>query len=179
LTTLADLDSHTRDFLTALHSATDGDTGAQISMYTVGETVGIDREASSETAEDLMGLGLVEIRTLAGAIGLSQAGADLMAGPPAAGGDPARRLGTASPMSADQCALVETLLAALKHDIGSRGLSYETIAEIVADCRTIEAQMTSPKPKTAVVRECLGGLMAIAAAHGQTEWQNRLQELLG
>ena len=163
MTPLSDLDGHTREFFTALHSATEGDTEAQISMYAVGETLGLDREASSETAEDLMALGLVEVRTLAGAIGLSQQGAELLAGASDNKGDAAQRLGTESPMNAFQCELVEKALTELKHGLGSSGLAYETLSEIIAHVRTIEAQMTSPKPKTTIVRECLAALADASA----------------
>jgi hypothetical protein len=39
-------------------------------MYDVGEGLGMDRDTSSRVAETLIGLQLVEIRTLSGGIGI-------------------------------------------------------------------------------------------------------------
>jgi hypothetical protein len=178
LTTLSDLEGNARDFFMAIHRATEGQTDPQISMHTVGETIGLDREASSAAAEDLMALGLVEIRTLAGAIGLSSEGADLMADPSGSEGGHARRLGTESPMSSSQHEMVEAVLIELKHGLASSGLAYEGLAEMMADIRTIEAQIASPRAKTAIVRECLASMMAVAAQHRQEDWQRQLETLL-
>jgi hypothetical protein len=179
LTTLSDLDTTARDFILELHRSTEGNTDAQVSMYTIGEAFGLDRDASTTVAEDLMAQGLVEIRTLAGAIGLSDQGADLMADGRDTGGGDGLRLGTASPLTPFQCEGVDALLTQLKSELGRSGLAFEALSEMIADIRTIETQMTSPNPKTAIIRECFMSLQQTAAANRQTQWQRLVEGLLG
>jgi hypothetical protein len=81
-------------------------------------------------------------------------------------------------MDEHQRALVEQLLTTLKAEVGSQSLDYEALAEMIADVRTIEAQLTSPRAKTAVVRTCLEGLCTLAAAQGAPQWQARLEAML-
>ena len=61
-------------FLTALHQKAGGDTGFVVSMYEIGEAIGMDRDLAQKTAESLMGEGLVEIKTLSGGIGITESG---------------------------------------------------------------------------------------------------------
>ena len=145
-------------------------------MYTMGETIGLDREASERAAEDLIARGLVEIRTLSGGIGLSEEGAGLLAETDA--GHAADRLGTASPLSPPQYEVVERTLTRLKTDLGERGLPFETLSEMIADIRSIEAQLASPKAKTTVIRACFSSLRDAARDARQTEWQQLLESLL-
>ena len=173
--TSMDLSPPSRQFLEDLYARTGDDPGAQISMYELGAAMGLEREESRTTAEDLMAEGLLEIRTLSGGVGLSEEGRALFTrsddGETASADD---RLGEASPMDARQRELVEQALTQLKADLGGQNLAFETLTEIVADVRTIEAQLTSPRPKTAVVRTCLEGLRDLAAP----QWQERLGVIL-
>ena len=179
MTTLSDLEPAARDLFMELHRATDGSTQAQASMYTLGEAIGLDRDASAAAAEDLMAHGLVEIRTLSGAIGMSDQGASLMTDGNDGGSSHVLRLGTTSPLDTSQSELVEQVLTRLKSELGQSGLAFEALSEMTADIRTIEAQMASPKPKTMVVRECFASLLNTAMANQQTEWQRIVEALLG
>jgi len=89
------------------------------------------------------------------------------------------RLGTASPLNTAGCEQVEHVLARLKSDLGQSALAFEALSEMIADIRTIEAQMASPKPKTMIVRECFASLLKTARENRQKEWQQILEELLG
>ncbi|MGD9241452.1 MAG: hypothetical protein PVG69_15590, partial [Desulfobacterales bacterium] len=71
----SELDESVQHFLIQLFEQTRGDTSAQVSMYDVGKDIGLDRDTSSRVAQDLIGLQLVEIRTLSGGIGISAEGA--------------------------------------------------------------------------------------------------------
>ena len=179
MTTLSDLETAARDLFMELHRTTEGNTEAQASMYTLGEAIGLDRDASAAAAEDLMAQGLVEIRTLSGAIGMSDQGASLMTDGKDGGSNPILRLGTASPLEPSQCELVEKILTRLKSELGQSGLAFEALSEMTADIRTIEAQMASPKPKTMIIRECFTSLLDTARANQKTEWQGTLEDLLG
>ena len=59
--------------------------------------------------------------------------------------------------------------------MGNQKLDYEALTEMMADVRTIEAQLISPRAKTAVVRVCLEGLRDLAAS----PWRERLDTILG
>ncbi len=170
-----DLSPSSRQFLETLYTQTGDDADAQISMYDVGAVMGLDRQESTTTAEDLMAAGLLEIRTLSGGVALSDAGRAVVH-QDAADQTPSEneRLGQNSPMDARQCELVENLLTLLKADVGEQNHTYETLSEMIADVRTIEAQLISPRPKTAVVRACLEGLRDLAAP----QWKERLAAML-
>jgi len=73
--TSSELDETGQQFLIHLFEQTGGDPGTQVSMYDVGEGLGLDRNTASRVAETLIGLQLVEIRTLSGGIGISADGA--------------------------------------------------------------------------------------------------------
>ena len=176
MTQLSDLDTAAQALFEELNRITEGNPAAQASMYTMGENVGLDREESARAAEDLIAIGLVEIRTLAGGIGLTEEGASLQAEDDDGGGS--RRLGTASPLNPSQQELVEQTLTRFKAEIGERGLPFETLSEMIADIRSIEAQLASPKAKTEIIRACFNALRDAAGQYGQTEWQRILDRLL-
>jgi hypothetical protein len=61
-------------FIVELYHRTQGDSSIKVSMYDIGESLGIDRKLSLRTAEELIGTGLVEIKTLSGGIGITADG---------------------------------------------------------------------------------------------------------
>jgi len=61
-------------FLVELYVQTQGDPSTTVSWFDIGETMGLDREASTRLAENLFGTGLAEIKTLSGGIGITAAG---------------------------------------------------------------------------------------------------------
>jgi hypothetical protein len=171
-----DLSPPSRQFLENLYTRTGDDADAQISMYDLGTAMGLDREESRITAEDLMAEGLLEIRTLAGGVALSEAGRAFCGGNDAGeAGAQDDRLGEDSPMDSRQYELVEQTLTQFKAEIPTLNLPYDAMAEMIADVRTIEAQLTSPRAKTAVVRVCLGSLRDRASS----VWRERLDVILG
>jgi hypothetical protein len=157
MTTLNELNEPDRQFLNRLFEQTGGQTSRQVSMYDVGAGLGWEREATSRTAQDLMAAGLVEIRTLSGGIGLSTAGAETLAADATAEqtvpGLPG--LGTGRILDPDACQAVAQVCDGIKAQAGALGLDFDSIAELVADLKTIADQLASPRPKTAVIREGL------------------------
>ena len=174
-----ELDPTSRQFLETLHAQTGEDAEAQASMYDLGAAIGLDREQSAFTAEDLMAEGLLEIRTLSGGVALSPEGQALFnTEDPDPSAETDRHLGTDSPMDERQRDLVEGLLAYLKVEMMAQSFSFETLSEIVADVRTIEAQLASPRAKTAVVRTCLEGMRDLTADRLSSPWHERLVVVL-
>ena len=65
-----DIKEHLPLFLVELYHRTLGDGSVKVSMYDIGDSLGIDRKLSLKTAEKLIGTGLAEIKTLSGGIGI-------------------------------------------------------------------------------------------------------------
>ena len=61
-------------FLVELYHRTQGDASVEVSMFDIGESLGLDRRLSLRTAEELIGTGLAEIKTLSGIIGITTDG---------------------------------------------------------------------------------------------------------
>jgi hypothetical protein len=61
-------------FLVELYHRTQGDASVRVSMFDVGESLELDRTLSLRIAEELIGTGLAEIKTLSGIIGITTDG---------------------------------------------------------------------------------------------------------
>lgn len=170
----AELAPEEQEFLRALNDRLDGDTGGSVSMYGVGENLGMDRAASSRIAENLMGLGLVEIRTLSGAIGITPAGAERVG----TGSGTAAGMGDGPLLDDSGRPHVESTVAELKCRIGGMGFDFDPLAELVADLQTIDAQLASPRPKTAILRACFQSIADVLSEAGAPEQTTRVRELL-
>ena len=159
-----DLDDLGQQFLITLFEQTNGDVSVQVSMYDIGELLGMDRDAASAVAQELMGRQLAEIRTLSGGIGLSADGAariqDLM-GPMVSESAAAASLGDGPVLTAGDQQTVNEVISEIKSQIGSFGLDFESLGESMADLKTMEAQLDSPRPKTEIIRACLRSILGV------------------
>ncbi len=145
-------------FFKALFQKTDGDISRQVSMYDVGQNTGIDKPTTARIAEELMSLGLIDIRTLSGGVGLTEEGVSEghRRFTENSGGNGERiSLGNHPVISDAVRSAVEEMLASIRLQMGTSGLGFDDQAELLADIRTIGAQLASPKPKTVIIRECL------------------------
>jgi hypothetical protein len=68
------------------------------------------------------------------------------------------RLGSSRIIDQSACQAVERVCDGIKAQAGTLGLDFDTLAEVMADLKTIAAQLGSSRPKTAVVREGLRSL---------------------
>ena len=87
---LDEMDIAAQQFLIQLFEQTKGDSAVQVSMYDIGDQLGLDRDSASTVAQELIGSMLVEIRTLSGGIGISADGlqmAQKLIGPAASNGN--------------------------------------------------------------------------------------------
>ncbi len=177
-----ELDDSSRQFLIELFEDTSGDTATQVSMYDVGEGLGMDRDTSARVAETLIGLQLVEIRTLSGGIGISPEGAaevkGLMGGAAPMGESPGK-LSDQLIMDAGNCQAVEHVTDALKNQTGTLGLDFDRLSELMADLKTIDAQLGSSRPKTAIIRECLRSITDVLGRVANSDIQVKVKALLG
>jgi hypothetical protein len=180
--TLNDVDEATRQFLFQLFQQTNGDTSVQVSMYDIGEVLGLDRDAALNVAEALIGLQMVEIRTLSGGIGISPDGIAEMQqlyGDRIAPADQAIRLGDEPILNQIGCQAIEELIAGFKARVGKLGLDFDRLNELMADVKTIDAQLESSRPKTAIIRECLRSLKSVLEKAGDDASLDTIRELLG
>ena len=180
--TSSGLDEHSQQFLIQLFEQTRGDPSAQASMYEVGESLGMDRDTSCRVAETLMGLQLVEIRTLSGGIAICPDGAeqvkDLMGGTAPAGTAPGK-LSNQPIMDQIGCQTVQQVAEEIKNQAGRLGLDFDGLSALMADLKTIDAQLGSTRPKTAIIRECLCSLEEILRDSAESEAPFKIRRLLG
>jgi hypothetical protein len=147
-----------------LFEQTRDDQSAQVSMYDIGGRLGLERDAASKVAQELIGLQLVEIRTLAGGIGISAAGSEMvqaLIGPLAADPGDSTKLGSEPLLDSAGRHTLEKITAEIKDQAGTLGLDFDTLAELMADLKSIDAQLESSRPKTAIIRECLHSLSGV------------------
>jgi hypothetical protein len=178
----SELDETGQQFLIQLFEQTSGDSSTQVSMYDVGEGLGLDRDTSSRVAETLIGLQLVEIRTLSGGIGISTEGANevqrLTGGVSHADVSPSQ-LTDQPVMNSVSCQGVEQAAGELKGQAGNLGLDFDGLSELMADLKTIDAQLGSSRPKTVIIRECLRSIKKVLEGVGNSESLAKVTTLLG
>jgi len=178
----SELDESGQNFLLSLYRESKGDTNNQISMYDLGSELGLDRADTSKLTEDLMGWSLVELRTLSGGIAITHSAvAELEElGYGSAGTTEATvRLGNDRIVSDDVRQAIEQVTGDVKLTAGRLGLQYETLSELMADLKTIEIQLESARPKTAILRECFRSIKSVLDATDDEETVIRVNGLLG
>ena len=166
-------------YLLELCRRTEGNCSVQVSMFDIGAAIGLEKEAARKLAEDLIADGLVEIKTLSGGIGITAQG--LEAAGPVAGFGPAADLNLGKgPILEDKGRqALETVLADIKAGLAANAGSYPRLEETVIDIKTIDVQMLSPRPKTAVIKEVLRSLQASVKQAGGSELAARLDKMIG
>ncbi len=157
--------SEENNFLLELYEATQSDTGVQTSMYEVGASIGLEKDAAGTMAENLIVQGWVELVSLSGGISITDKGIEKLqlAGGVSGASGPALQLGPGPVFNDTGREAVEKIVAEIKTGIGPIDASYTLLEEIVIDIKTIEVHMLSPKSKVEVVRELLRSLQETLA----------------
>jgi len=171
-----------QQFLILVFEQTRGDRSAQVSMYDIGGLLGLERDAASRVAEELMGLQMVEIRTLSGGIGISAAGSEMvqcLIGPLAADVGESTKLGREPLLNPASRQALEQIVSEIKNQTGTMGLDFDSLTEMMADLKTIDAQLGSSRPKTAIIRECLRSLSGVLKGKPNSSLNGRVNGLLG
>ena len=177
-----EIDKTGQQFLIQLFEQTKGDSTMQVSMYDIGDQVGLDRDIASAVAQELIGSMLVEIRTLSGGIGISADGSQMaqkLIGPAASSGDEFAELDDALLLKSSGRQAVEQIASELKDQTGALGLDFDTLTELMADLKTIDAQLGSSRPKTAIIRACLHSVLAVLTNSGDNKNSERIRTLIG
>jgi hypothetical protein len=176
-----ELNESNRNFLLQLYQATQGDPSAQVSMYDIGSKLDMDRNDSSRLAEDLISMELIEIRTLAGGIGITDSALSMLEEAGVRQGENQKQsatLGDDPVIGTDQRSAVEQTITELKQSLGNFGLVFEDLSEVMADLKTIDTQMDSSRPKTAIIRECFRSLRSSFEKGGAADAVKRINTLL-
>jgi hypothetical protein len=180
--TLDDVKEKSPLFLVELYLQTQGDPSVTVSWFDIGEALGLDREASTRMAENLFGTGLAEIKTLSGGMGITAEGlaeAQQLGASVTRKGDPGRVLGNTPVLNEAACQAVEKIAADLKSQLGKKTLDFDSLAELMADIKCIDAQMSSPNSKTAIIRECFLSILGVLQKTGDTDSLIPIKTLLG
>jgi hypothetical protein len=175
---MSDLNSQQKSYLEELHRITGGDPAVQASMHDAGAAIGLDREAAGKLAEELIAQGYLEIRTLSGGVGLTQLGIESGKAGAETTGAAAWRLSGATILDETDRTAVEAALESIKNGMGNDSVPYPQMEAVVVDIKTIEVQMLSPQPKTAVVREVLLSLGQTLAAMNMTDQASAIEKML-
>ena len=169
-------------YLTELYRQTKGDTEAKVSMLDVGSAIGFEEAEARTTAENLMILGLAELKTLSGGIGITIQGLEELGitVTPAANNtsDENMQLGQEIVLDTMGRQAIETVLTELKFELARTKADYPLLEENIIDIKTIEVQLLSPKPKTAIIREVLRSLTAANNSLGDSKLSRKLETLL-
>jgi hypothetical protein len=174
-------DEQQTSFLMSLFETTQGDGAIKVSMHDVGMAIGLDKEDVTRVAEAVIGVGWAEVKTLSGGIGISQEGVEK-----------AVSLGARLPLDVEGVVclgeeavindgvrdVVESVLASLKLDVAHQTFDFDTTAEMIADIRTLEMQLTSPKPKTAILRAGFESVKAVLGSANNVETLSQINQLL-
>ena len=147
--------SDPKAYLFQLYSMTQGDPLVQVSMYEVGQVLGLEKTESGALAQALFIEGNAELKTLAGGICITRQGLKALDMKIDYTGDASLHLGSGPVMEAQGKEGLEKILKELKAFMGEAGKSYGQLEEMVMDIKTIEIQMISPHPKTGIIREVL------------------------
>ena len=182
MTDYSEIDQSGRDFMMALDEQL-RQGAAQVSMYTIGEALGLAKEDAGRMAENLIGYGLIEIRTLAGEIGITAEGeaqvANWKMGQSGGAGD-AVPLGTDPVLNAAQRQMIDQIVAQVKAHAAQWHLDFDHLTELMADVKTMDAQLASPRPKSAIMCACLAALAeTLKDAPADPQVVSHIQSLLG
>jgi hypothetical protein len=166
-----------KNFLIQLYQQTEGDQNRKVDTAAIGSGMGMDKTDSRKISEELIGHGFVEVKTLSGGIGITAEG---LAEAERLGVTPTgaqARLANTPIINSDGRKTVESVLEQLKKSIYKNRSNFDEIAELVMDIKTIEVQLLSPKPKTAIVKACLASMLKVLE-RGETKSAQLIQSLV-
>lgn len=152
-----------KNYLETIYNRCNNDIQQQVSMYEAGAAIGLEKNEAGSLAEDLMVQGLLELKTLAGEVSLTEEGMSFLGiSLPAAAvqQDGLQKFSSQPVMQEADLSLTKQLIEDIKQSVGSQQLEFALTEEIVLDIKTIDIQLLSPRPKTAIIREVFGSIQA-------------------
>ena len=179
---MMDFSEEAIQFLQELYRQCGGDPTGTFSMFDIGEAVGLDKDRAGAVGEELIGRGLVEVRTLSGGVALAESGIEKareLSGESSEEKGRRPQLGTGPVLDESGLAGGDRVVSRLKSGIDDLGFGFEGLAEMMADLKSIDAQLASPRPKTAVIRECFGSILELLQGAGAADQAREVKQLLG
>ena len=76
-------------------------------------------------------------------------------------------------------AAVDRLASRLKSEAEHLGLGFERLSEMIADLKTIDAQISSPRPKTGVIKEALRSILQVISTADAGSVEAEVRRMLG
>ena len=172
-------------FLHRLYELTEGSEFKYFNMFDIGSELDLDRKLTSDIAYYLRQEGLIEFRAIGGMIGITHRGirevekalsnpnkpTDFF--PPAVniisiGQMTNSHIQQASPgatqvvnIGPDKYEELKQVVYSLKESIDKLSLQPQQRSELEAEIVTIETQISSPKPKSTIIAECLKSIRNI------------------
>ncbi len=159
-----------------------GDPAIKVSWYEVGEALGMDRAASSNNAEELIGSGLAEIKDLNGGICITADGvakAKNLGAVIESTNDASFSLTDAPVLDSTACQAVARITGELKSQMGKKNMDFDSLSEMVAGLNSIDDQLSSPNPETATIRKCLRSIQGVLEKTNSTDSLILVKALLG
>ena len=138
-----------RMMLEAAHRELGGDMNKTVSMWTIGEGIGLDRGGAEDTAMELVGEGLLEIKSLSGGVCLTDAGWALL-GPSGTGTGPLDLGG---------------LIGKLEDSLNASATTGSAKSDLELDIQLLKIQRDRSQPLPGVIK---AGLTAIREALPQS-----------
>ena len=146
-------------FLQQLFQMSRGDVTAEVSMYVIGEHVGLDKNEAGSVAEDLIIDGFAELKNLTGGISITGKGLEALgknSDTKAGSSDlTAYVLGSGEVLEEDDMRAVNRMLEDAKKIVFSDAQNYDELEEFVIDIKTVETQLLSPRPKSTIIKAIL------------------------
>lgn len=171
------LETQAERYLDELFKQTAGKVDNQVSMFDIGAVMGLEKEAARRMAEDLIAEGLVEIKTLSGGIGITPQGIEMAQSMAGGNAGAELTLGKAPVLEEQGRRSLDTVLIAIKNHLAKTPTTFDRLEEVVIDIKTIEVQLLSPRPKTAVIRAVLSSLTEGLRAEGAPILVDNLEKL--
>jgi hypothetical protein len=146
-------------------------TSSNVSMHDIGAELGLDRDEVSRITSEL---------TLSGGICITDEGIRKVRNPGAgqSGSEKVSALGSSPVLSKDVKDACDLILSELKSDMNQLNLNFETLSEMMADLKTIDIQLGSPKPKTAILKECFRSIQSVLEKSGVSEKAAKIKNFI-
>ena len=169
----------TEQYVIELYKAVEGDMGKAVSMFDVGATLGLDKQQAGKLAEEVIAEGWAEIKSLSGGINITSEGIQA-AGQQSFGAanQTGRSLGPGPVVDDADKDIIEQGLEWVRKCVPDLSLELSVMGELVIDIKTIQVQLLSPKPKTAVIKEALRSLHQVLESAGEKNTAARIVAMI-
>lgn len=169
------------NYLETVYNQCNRDTEQQVSMYEAGASIGLEKNEAGALAEELMVEGLLDLKTLAGGVSLTPEGLNLLGIVPQKSPRNADQQGLSDHIVINETdqAIVQNLIEETKKILSGSQIDYAEMEEIVFDIKTIEVQLLSPQPKSAIIREILSSIQSTLSEAKLEEVAGQISICLG